>query len=926
MAQIIKATSDQRTYQYQKLDNEIEVLYVNDPKGNQSAVSMVVGVGSFEDTTQGIAHFLEHMLFMGNEKYPSEETYSKFITQHNGSTNAYTAGDHTCYYFSIDGMYLTSAIDIFSQFFVSPTFDPSCVEREINAVDSEHKKNVLVDSWRKYQTLKTIQCDGNSPVNCFSTGNKETLNVPNIREKLIEFYNKYYSSNVMKLVIYDNSLYTSDDEMKSKMNALMSPFNDIRNNHVEIVRECKKNLNAKCRSVNIVPIKSYSHADIIFEIDYNKDLFNNNILNFIEFLLVHNSGNTFYNKICTNDKLVYSMNFGISLQYGDRLILSLNCLLNKDMIKSLDDYNRIVKTIYDSYIEYINVILTSMKNGDNIIMLLYNEFQKINDQKFDNFEIQDIESFVISKSTSMLQYSSDRKNLLKYEMQMENISELILSQIYDVLMQISREAYFLNSCQFFETDQTEKWYNIKYMTNESMSFDVTNNDKFGLTSPVVNKYVNDDIKLYGNRDVGLHDPYEVESDNRNVRMYLRPNYEFGTDVKTFFKLTNPLYFSDIKSYTKFYLMVQCMHEMLLEKMHEFSNANYTVSFSSCQDKYIKFVFSGNIQKLDLVINDLIEFLKSIDIKENILKFVVNRYKTITSNFILNPPYMKTLSYFNEMTYPDMYTDREIMKIIDDITIDDITIDDLKTNLFECNKALIYAEGNITEHQFKMVTDTFLKYITFSDDTSLENVYQRVVDNTMSITVNGNDIDTKNEQDENNAICMGRLMFKQYSDNYEHKLCCLELLDALVSNDFFELLRTKEQLGYIVKAMLLYTGNVGTIWYGYRFIVQSDLQSVDWIEQRIKTFINSELAKILSETSEKEFNDAKEALRVKLLKSPQSLDDYAFKNFRAINDNSFDFNQDLKRSFKFESISLEDVRQFFEVELGNTELFLTAKVG
>ena len=44
---------------------------------------------------QGIAHFLEHMLFMGTEKYPDENEYSKFLAAHGGSSNAYTAAEDT---------------------------------------------------------------------------------------------------------------------------------------------------------------------------------------------------------------------------------------------------------------------------------------------------------------------------------------------------------------------------------------------------------------------------------------------------------------------------------------------------------------------------------------------------------------------------------------------------------------------------------------------------------------------------------------------------------------------------------------------------------------------------------------------------------------------------------------------------------------
>ncbi len=39
---------------------------------------------------QGLSHYLEHMLFMGSEKYPDENEYDAFLTAHGGSSNAMT--------------------------------------------------------------------------------------------------------------------------------------------------------------------------------------------------------------------------------------------------------------------------------------------------------------------------------------------------------------------------------------------------------------------------------------------------------------------------------------------------------------------------------------------------------------------------------------------------------------------------------------------------------------------------------------------------------------------------------------------------------------------------------------------------------------------------------------------------------------------
>jgi nardilysin len=58
----------------------------------QAAAAMAVGVGSFSDPAemQGLSHYLEHMLFMGSEKFPDENEYDSFLSKHGGSSNAFT--------------------------------------------------------------------------------------------------------------------------------------------------------------------------------------------------------------------------------------------------------------------------------------------------------------------------------------------------------------------------------------------------------------------------------------------------------------------------------------------------------------------------------------------------------------------------------------------------------------------------------------------------------------------------------------------------------------------------------------------------------------------------------------------------------------------------------------------------------------------
>lgn len=69
---------------------------------------------------------------------------------------------------------LTGALERFAAFFHSPLFSSSCTSRELNAVDSEHKKNHQSDMWRIFQLNKHLSQEGHV-WRKFGSGNRESL-------------------------------------------------------------------------------------------------------------------------------------------------------------------------------------------------------------------------------------------------------------------------------------------------------------------------------------------------------------------------------------------------------------------------------------------------------------------------------------------------------------------------------------------------------------------------------------------------------------------------------------------------------------------------------------------------------------------------------------------------------------------------------
>ena len=154
------------------------------------------------------------MLFLGTEKYPSEDEYEGFLSKYGGSCNAYTDMEDTNYYLSITTQHsdpdttsegLSGALDRLAQFFISPKFEESMVDRELRAIDSEYRNGKTSDVWRNYQFLKAV---GNQkhPFSNFGCGNYESLTSKGSPVgELKKFWETYYKSSNMRLAVVGSS-------------------------------------------------------------------------------------------------------------------------------------------------------------------------------------------------------------------------------------------------------------------------------------------------------------------------------------------------------------------------------------------------------------------------------------------------------------------------------------------------------------------------------------------------------------------------------------------------------------------------------------------------------------------------------------------------------------------------------------------------
>ena len=193
---------DDRKYKVMTLSNGLRALLVSDPNSNISAAAMDIPAGSFNDPRdyEGLAHFCEHMLFIGTKAYPKTNQYSSFLQNHGGADNAFTSTQNTNYFFNVQAEYFSTALDMFAHFFIDPLFSVGSVMDEMNAVNAEHQKNLHSDGWKLWQLLKNVS-NPQHPFSQFSTGSLETLNKSDIHDQLLHYYNSSYSANTVSMYV-----------------------------------------------------------------------------------------------------------------------------------------------------------------------------------------------------------------------------------------------------------------------------------------------------------------------------------------------------------------------------------------------------------------------------------------------------------------------------------------------------------------------------------------------------------------------------------------------------------------------------------------------------------------------------------------------------------------------------------------------------
>ena len=304
-------------FKYFTLSNGLKVLIVRPNIGlKHSYVALTVGVGSEADPPEfvGFTHLIEHLLFTGSKKFPTDNYIEKVVNKYHGENNGVTKAFTTSYYYALE----TEGFEEFSEVLVDavnqPLFSADMIAKEINNVNSEISMRMTFNKHLGY--YKMIKAVGNEKAKIFSDGfaniDLEKVDPEKLRKKILEFHDKYYSANIMTLTVVSET----DSEHIKKI--IEDKFSIIPNKHVERPFFTDNPISpftddAKHRVYYMQGFSEPSTLSMMFEVDPEKGKYDFHPLVFFSTFFNYYSDNSFKQRLVKDD-LVTTISDEIAMQ------------------------------------------------------------------------------------------------------------------------------------------------------------------------------------------------------------------------------------------------------------------------------------------------------------------------------------------------------------------------------------------------------------------------------------------------------------------------------------------------------------------------------------------------------------------------------------------------------------------------------------
>lgn len=184
------------------LANGLQVTLRHAPDLKRAAAALRVAAGSHDAplTWPGLAHFLEHLLFLGTERFPANQGLMAYVQGHGGQLNARTSERTTDYFFELPIQAFSGGLERLSDMLAHPCMNPDDQQREREVLHAEFVA-WSQDAAAQQQLALFDELSDTHPLRGFHAGNRDSLAVEQeaFQQALKAFHRCFYQSGQMTL-------------------------------------------------------------------------------------------------------------------------------------------------------------------------------------------------------------------------------------------------------------------------------------------------------------------------------------------------------------------------------------------------------------------------------------------------------------------------------------------------------------------------------------------------------------------------------------------------------------------------------------------------------------------------------------------------------------------------------------------------------
>jgi secreted Zn-dependent insulinase-like peptidase len=884
---LFQSPNDTKQYRTSTLSNGLRVLLIENAQSTKSAAALAVNVGHFSDPKdrQGLAHFLEHMLFLGTEKYPDGSEYQKFISQHNGSHNAWTGTEHTCFYFDIGQQYFTDAIARFSEFFISPLLSEEYINKERQNIDSEFKLK-LKDEMRRLYDVHKETINPEHPFSQFSVGNIDTLadrNNVSIQQEVASFFNQHYRANYMTLAIEGPQ---SLDELSILAEQYFSKISPAQQPLKTFTQELYLPENQKI-CIQVKPVKNDRQLLLSFAMPSIDNMYRNKPESILAYLLGHEGPGSILSFLKKN-QWAFQLTAGSGINGSNFKDFNISIALTELGEQHVDD---IVETIF-SYIKLLK--------SDKIPRHYFDEKKSIAMFSFQYQErmkpLDSVSHYVIT----MQHYPEEDYIFGDYVMDKmcdDSLHKLLnyLSVENSRLIIISQQAIF---------DKISRWYKVPYHVEDMSSQQLErwcsppNNQQLFL--PPKNEFIIDSPEIVE----------QEQTQNIPSLLIEKPGFSCWFKQDQYFKVPKgyiylgidcPQAIESAKNIAMTRLFIELYSDNIIEENYDAELAGIHYHLYPHQGG-MTLQLSGVSEKQPLLLAKLLNALNTQVFTEEKFELFKAQLMNHWNNADTSKSISQLFSILSSTMQPKKPSSETLATALETITF--TTFNQFYTTLFQRVCLELFIHGN-----WRQTTALSMCEL-------IEFHFEDKIDENHCVNVEA--IDNSGLQEVVLPLVLpehdhAAVIYYPMSNKDIPTMAITMVLSQLLSPHFFQEMRTEKQFGYLVGVGYVPIGH----YPGLAMYIQSPHTQADILVQAIDDFTTNTLS-IIEKITEQDWQQLQHGLASQLLENDVSLRIKSQRFWGSLSNKDYQFNRKKQLIESINKMNIDDIKNFINTKLISTK--------